>query len=238
LVTAAVALSGCGTPPLQRQYELALTVRSGGRLISGSVVQQFWFRRRQGGINAPGSTVGGTTGEGLVLPLGAGQGVLVSTFRTLAVSDAGADNPSNPFKGYATSYSGWVALEPLADGLLPSGGEGLDGIGRWEAVAALPPRSDWIALSPNDLPLIVRFADPLDPGSAVWVSPVGNSPEIVSAAVRLTDATPTEGVVEAALPWLAAREDSSSLQDETPATRQSPVSSILHPSDLKRRLRR
>ncbi|HYG28401.1 MAG TPA: hypothetical protein VD906_16065 [Caulobacteraceae bacterium] len=223
---------------MQRHYELALTVRSGGRLISGSVVQRIWFKRRRGGINAPGSTARETIGEGLVLPLGPGQGVLVSTFRLLTASDDAPDHPSNPFPGYVASYTGWVALEPLADGLLSGGGEGLDGIGRWEAVAALPPRSDWVTLSPNDLPLIVRFVDPQDPGSAVWVSPVGRSPEIVSAAVRLTDAVLTDGPVEAALPWLAAREDSSSLQDETASTRQTAVSRILHPSDLKRRLRR
>lgn len=231
---ASSSLAGCASPAQIRQYEFAVTLRVAGRVITRSVVQQFLFRERVGGIVAPGSSHWSPEGEALAIPLGSGLGVVVSTFRKL-----GGEFPSTQpfFNGKYLDTEGWGPLAPLVRAQLPDGGAGLGRFEQWQAVLSLPAPSEWVVSMPDELPLFVRFTDAADPASAVWVNPEGTGGPVtfVRAATRLTNARLTSGPLTEALPWLADLGSTGRPFLVVPGGELKSVSQLLSQYDLRQK---
>lgn len=221
---------GCGgSPTLRQNYEFEVEFLVNGSRLSASVVQGIRYRQRKGGIVNPGDIVREPQGEGAALSVPGTSGAIATTF---AVLGQAGQSERDTFGGRLLVGHSWTPIDALSRELLnpvPSGY-----IERIEAVMSLKPPSRWIALMPEDLPVIVHFSDAADPTKATWIDPYDGSAglRVLSAKIRLSDRDVTRGDLAAILPWLPELGDGLSLARPGQGTE---VSWELSPSDFERR---
>lgn len=220
------SVSGCGsTPALKRNYELEIRYLVNGRPLVARVVQQLVYRAYTAGM--PGGLIDqrSTRGESAVVGVPGNGGVIAATLVNLAVP---VGEVSGPF-GSRTTGGSWDLLIPFTQALLPS--RNLE-TATFQALMAIEPPSPWVSLAPDDLPLIVRFVDASDPGSAEWVDQWSERVPIrvVSARARFTKEKRTQGEVEKHLPWINHLDNQFELGR---AGERSPVSDRMAESYLR-----
>ncbi|MGQ2991653.1 MAG: hypothetical protein ACT6RD_05965 [Brevundimonas sp.] len=196
-----------------------------GRPLTARVVQQLIYRAYTAGM--PGGLIDQRSirGECAVVRVPGNGGVIAATLAGLGVH---VSEPSEPF-GSLTVSGSWDPLIPFTRMLLPS--RDLE-TATFQALMAIEPPSPWVALTPDDLPLIVRFVDASDPGSAEWVDQWSETGPIrvVSARARFTKERRTRGEVEKHLPWINHLENQFELGR---AGERSPVSDRMSESYLR-----
>lgn len=224
------ATTGCGsTPLLRRNYEFELRYLANGRPLTARVVQQLQYRAYTAGM--PGGRIdqSGATGEGAVIRVPEDGSVIATTFAYLAIP---VGETSGVF-GSRTVGGYWDLLDPFTRALLPARPLETES---YRALMAIEPPSPWVSLTPDDLPLIVRFVDASDPGSAEWVDQWSQSAPIrvLSSRARLTDQRVTRGELERLLPWATElkREGSFGLG---PGSQRSAVSDSISVHQLVQR---
>lgn len=198
--------SGCGsTPLLRRNYELEIRFLANGRPLTARVVQQLRYRAYTAALSGGLVNQRSTAGEGAVVRVPEDGSVIATTFAELLVPVSGT---SGVFGTRSPSF-GWDLLNFFARVLLP--GRPLQ-TETYDALMAIEPPSPWVPLAPDDLPLIVRFIDASDPGSAAWVDQWSRTAPIrvVSSRARLTEERVTKGELERLLPWATELERTGS----------------------------
>jgi hypothetical protein len=191
------ATAGCGsTPLLRRNYEFEIRYLANGRLLTARVVQQIQYRAYSAAMPSGLVNQRSTEGEGAVVRIPEDGSVIATTLAELAVPVSGTSG----LFGTRSPFYGWDLLDFFARALLPSHPLQTE---TFEALMAIEPPSPWVPLTPDDLPLIVRFVDASDPGSAAWVDQWSETAPIrvVSSRARLTNQRITTGELERLLPW-------------------------------------
>jgi hypothetical protein len=223
-------LTGCGSRPIGRRYEMEVSLSDAGRRLASSVVQRFVFQEDKGGIVEPTTALYGPEGRTATIRLSSG-GVVATLFRGLGESGS-SRQPF--FDGQHLERDSWIPLEPLARVFLPEAGRNLDRFSRWRSVLDLPPSSAWVDLLYSEMPLLVRFRDPTDGSSVEWVDPENSgSLNPIRIRIRLTEEPITRTPLGRDLPWMLETEPSRALLLGNQANPKR-LAELLYLSDFKR----
>lgn len=221
------ATAGCGsTPLLRRNYEFEIRYLANERPLTARVVQQLQYRAHTAGMPGGRIDLRSARGEGAVVRVPKDGSVIVATLAELRQAAEG----QGPF-GSRGIDGVWDPLTALTREMFPTRPLETE---TFKAVMAFEPPSRWMLLAPDDMPLIVRFVDASDPGSAEWVNQWSEEGpiKVVSARLRITSGEITRGELEHALPWIDEVEEENPFQMGRVGER-SPVSALLTAGDLR-----
>jgi hypothetical protein len=192
LAAASVAsLSGCGSGPRTIRYRLTLEVETPEGTKTGSGVIEHTGRWNDGitrGLGAGPGLAGWTHGEAIITDLGA-RGLLLCLL-TRDETSAGSEDDFLlpkvfPFDKWGGSQKDYAAYLGRLEGRKP------------------------VANAPlQNLPMLARLRDPLDPAAAERVDPTnlaatfGAGVRLVRATVQITDDPLAPPALENRLPWI------------------------------------
>lgn len=197
LLGSAGLVSACDSREQKQNFEIEIQYLVNGRLLLASVVQRLLYRRYVGGLPSGLYNDFGVTGEGAGVAIPGTSEVIVSTFYKL-VTPTGTPGP---FDGKMPLPS-WSPAPPLVRGLTSNADLGRGAMAR--AVIDLKAPSSWVQMTLDDLPMIVRFTNAADPGSAEWIDlrREDESVRVVSSRMRLTKAPITRRRLDKLLTWI------------------------------------
>ena len=184
---AGALLTGCERGGYTLHYRLTVEVAVGDKIVVGKAVRALRWHERDpawAGMDASGFY---TRGEAVVVDLGP-RGLLVVTLQGWW-----RNPPSDPPSVNPNTWTPVAALEPVL---------GPDRA-RWGSRAGVP-----ADVPPEDMPVMVTFADPRVPGSVRAVDPAnlaasfGPGVSLRSVKVEITHDGVTHGPILRALPWL------------------------------------